>query len=166
MVAARLTDTNISRFINGIVVYILHKPSQHYLPIHQASGINFFVTWSFLIWETNDIVSLFWKFGNYYLSHKFPKWFATFIVSLALHYRKIKTHDHTSNAQGMYTIPNSKKSTLLCDLTSSFVSLVSLFGLGRRASLGALTLENANVLSCGGPPLGWPRTTTASPDNT
>lgn len=44
---------------------------------------------------------------------------------------------------------------MLQDLTSSFVSLgVSLLGLGRRANLGALTLENANVFSCGGPPLG------------
>ena len=56
---------------------------------------------------------------------------------------------------------------LFKELTSSFVSLgVSLFGLGRRANLGALTFENARVLSCGGPPLGWPLITTASPDNT
>ena len=52
-------------------------------------------------------------------------------------------------------------------LTSSWVSTESsTFGLALRARRGAIMLESATVLVGGGPPRGWPRITTASPDRT
>jgi hypothetical protein len=50
-------------------------------------------------------------------------------------------------------------------LTSSFVAwLPSILGLAFLASLGAVILERHSCLSGGGPPRGWPRIITLSPE--
>lgn len=52
-------------------------------------------------------------------------------------------------------------------LTSSRVStLPSTLGLDLLASFGALTFDKQSCLSGGGPPRGWPRITTLSPERT
>lgn len=51
--------------------------------------------------------------------------------------------------------------------TSSCVStLPSTFGFDLLASFGAFTLDKQSCLSGGGPPRGWPRITTLSPERT
>lgn len=53
------------------------------------------------------------------------------------------------------------------NITSSLVDwLPSTFGLAFLANFGAVIFDKQSCLSGGGPPLGWPRIITESPDKT